>query len=961
MEDIKKVLIDIEVINKASLRILEIKKELETLTKAQAENKQTTDAEKIAYIETANGIKALSAEIRSINKDIQNKIKTNREEQGSLNSLKAEVSALTAQYDRLSEAERNAAAGKDLQTKINTYNESLRKGEEGTDRYQRSVGNYAKANARLSFSLAQIIRETPVAAMRMDMFFLAISNNIPMLSDEIKKTQMINAEMKARGEITTSVTKQLVKAFFSWNTVMMVGVTLLTIFGGKLVEWGSTLFQNTEKIKEQEKAQKKTNERIKETNDLYKNTGKNAGEAIGAITTLKAEYDRLGGGLKAASIIFKEHKKDLDSLNLSIKSVSDVQKLLSNPTSIQNYINGVTLMAEADAYRAQIADRSSKIVANAAFYRDKGVYIPTKKEIEENRKSIGLYQDLMSGEYKRTYETDKQTRERMIEERKSDYKKEQEDLRKQNEKDTQAMINLQSQAQSKFSASNLKYNQRNEDTHKKYNDDLLEAEKANQEAKIKSELEYQAEDFAIKQEYDLKLFQNDQDFETKKIEERYKNKDITLKQKDLELDTLSRKELEFNNKQLKERDKYYKDIQGKVKQKEKELLQLLSKNGEDQVQAIRDKWKLAADEYEATLPKPSVASLQVWAEWALKIGKYRTATNKAAQEEIDKYNNEQWDKETAARLEVLNKQLVDTEGDLSAQWELKKAYYLKEIELNKGNATAQVKLQKQMLAEEKKYQNERVKAVIDWANQVNSLLTEVNNFAKAEEENELQTYEEGNDAKKEKLQERLDKGLISQDEYNKQVSGLDEDLDKKKTEIARKQAIREKLLSAMQITLNTATAIMKIWAEVPKFDFGISTGVLTGFAATIGALQLATVLATPLPKASKGMLLKGSSHAQGGMMIEAEGGEAIINKRSTKMFAPILSAINEAGGGIAFTSTRYNDGGYAARRAVNNTITSDSIAEAVSKALGKLKIYTTIEDINKGQTNYTKIADRGNY
>lgn len=961
MEDTKKILIDIEVINNASLRILAIKKELESLTIAQKKNEQSTKEEKIEYIKNANEIKALSAEVRGLNKEIQNKIKSNREQQGSMNSLRAEVSILTAQYDKLSEAELNAAKGKELKDKINTYNESIRKGEENTDRYQRSVGNYAKANSRLSFSLAQIIREAPSAAMRMDMFFLAISNNIPMLSDEIKKTQKINAEMKARGEITTSVTKQLVKAFFSWNTLMMVGVTLLTIYGGKLVEWGAKLFQNTEKIKEQEKAQKKTNESIKETNDLYKNTGKNAGEAIGAITTLKAEYDRLGGGLKAASIIFKEHKKDLDKLNLSIKSVSDVQKLLSDPKAITNYINGVMLMAEADAYRASIADRSAKIVEKAAFYRDKGVYVPTEKEIEENRKSIGFYLDVMSGEYKKTYETDKQTRERMIAERQTDYRKEQEDLRAANKKDTQAMINLQSQAQEKFSASNLKYNNREEGNHKKYNDDLLEAEKANQEAKIKSELEYQAEDFAIKQEYDLKLFQNDQDFEKKKIEERYKNKDITLKQKDLELDTLSRKELEFNNKQSKERDKYYKDIQKKVKEKEKELLQLLSKNGEDQVQAIRDKWKSAADEYEANLPKPSVASMKAWAEWALQIGKYRAATNKAAQEEIDKYNNEQWDKETAARLEILNKQLVDTEGNLSAQWELKKAYYLKEIELNKGNATEQVKLQKQMLAEEKKYQNQRINAVIDWANQVNDLLTEVNNFAKALEEDELQTYEEENDVKKEKLKERLDNGLISQDEYNKQVSGLDEDLDKKKAEIARKQAIREKLLSAMQITLNTATAIMKIWAEVPKFDFAISTGVLAGFAATIGALQLATVLATPLPKASKGMLLSGASHAQGGMVIEAEGGEAIINKNSTRMFAPILSAINEAGGGIAFTNTRYNDGGYAARRAVNSTITSDSIAEAVSKALGKLKIYTTIEDINKGQTNYTKIVDRGNY
>lgn len=144
---------------------------------------------------------------------------------------------------------------------------------------------------------------------------------------------------------------------------------------------------------------------------------------------------------------------------------------------------------------------------------------------------------------------------------------------------------------------------------------------------------------------------------------------------------------------------------------------------------------------------------------ALQIGKYRAATNKAAQEEIDKYNNEQWDKETAARLEILNKQLVDTEGNLSAQWECKKSLLFKEIELNKGNATEQVKLQKQMLAEEKKYQNARINAVLDWANQVNSLLIEVNNFAKALEEDELQTYEEGNMQKKQKLKERLDNGF----------------------------------------------------------------------------------------------------------------------------------------------------------------------------------------------------------
>lgn len=84
----------------------------------------------------------------------------------------------------------------------------------------------------------------------------------------------------------------------------------------------------------------------------------------------------------------------------------------------------------------------------------------------------------------------------------------------------------------------------------------------------------------------------------------------------------------------------------------------------------------------------------------------------------------------------------------------------------------------------------------------------------------------------------------------------------------------------------------------------VGTVLATGFA------QIAKITATKPPKAQAGMILDGASHAQGGIgismanggRIEAEGGEAIINKRSTAMFGGLLSAVNQAGGGKKFQS-----------------------------------------------------------
>ena len=83
--------------------------------------------------------------IRSLNKEIQNNRRTEKEAEGSLKSLRAELSNLTAEYDSLSRAERNAARGKELEEKINAITDELKGAEEETKRFYRNVGNYEES------------------------------------------------------------------------------------------------------------------------------------------------------------------------------------------------------------------------------------------------------------------------------------------------------------------------------------------------------------------------------------------------------------------------------------------------------------------------------------------------------------------------------------------------------------------------------------------------------------------------------------------------------------------------------------------------------------------------------------------------------------------------------------------------------------------------------------------------
>lgn len=143
-------ILNVEVNNKAALQaIVEYQKEIEKTKMAEKALKEAmkgeggaTDAQRQELAKLQQQRASYNKALQTTAREIQNNIREQNAAEGSLNRLRAELSRLTAQYDALSEEARDGEFGRGLKAQINTITDSLKKGEEGTQRFQRNVGNY---------------------------------------------------------------------------------------------------------------------------------------------------------------------------------------------------------------------------------------------------------------------------------------------------------------------------------------------------------------------------------------------------------------------------------------------------------------------------------------------------------------------------------------------------------------------------------------------------------------------------------------------------------------------------------------------------------------------------------------------------------------------------------------------------------------------------------------------------
>lgn len=123
----------------------------------------------------------------------------------------------------------------------------------------------------MAMSINQLTREMPAFTYSMQTGFMAISNNIPMFVDQINAAKIANQGLAASGQPVQSVFSQVASSLFSWQTLMGVGITILTVYGAKIYEYVSGNKSATAAIKEQEEALKKLNEeRAKEVDKIWK-------------------------------------------------------------------------------------------------------------------------------------------------------------------------------------------------------------------------------------------------------------------------------------------------------------------------------------------------------------------------------------------------------------------------------------------------------------------------------------------------------------------------------------------------------------------------------------------------------------------------------------------------------------------------------------------------------------------
>jgi len=101
----------------------------------------------------------------------------------------------------------------------------------------------------LSFSVQQVARELPTLAIGPQMFFLAISNNLPILADNIKRVRLENEKLQQQNLKTVPVWKQLLKSVISWQTAMTVGIKLLVVYGKEIGNWITSLFKSEEAVR----------------------------------------------------------------------------------------------------------------------------------------------------------------------------------------------------------------------------------------------------------------------------------------------------------------------------------------------------------------------------------------------------------------------------------------------------------------------------------------------------------------------------------------------------------------------------------------------------------------------------------------------------------------------------------------------------------------------------------------
>lgn len=770
----------------------------------------------------------------------------------SYNEMNAAVLALEKRLKSMSKDSFLGSEGQKTLQQIQTLKNKLKSMDAQMGNYQRNVGNYASHWNGLGMSVQQVARELPSLAVGWNTFFLAISNNLPILADEIKKA---NAEFKAMRESGMKgipVWKQLTGAIFNWQTALVIGITLLSVYGKDLVNWISGLGRAKKALDSATIAQLALNNATKEgiknsisetnkLNILYKmanDTSRSIIERKQAVDELQAIYPEYFKNLSDEAIMtgrasdaYNMAKNNIIELSKAKVKLSEIDKLSVRAQELSMQAAGKLLelrKAEkepdyVDPYSGEIikaADRVGKLREeyNGITEELRNVYkaqqaivstikvsdiatsegdLEKQRELERLAKEQAKYQEDIAKRLSETrisliddeYEKERQTAQKKYEENIAS-------IKGNSEEENELRKNYEQILQDELLAID-----------KNYLDKKDEEERKRIESIMKYEMDRKKNDYAAKS------IDNSRDMQ----------RDIREQATLYEQGIITKKEYEKRKAQITQ------DYAIIETERTMALLQeLINVQGISDEERLRLKEALAEEEIKL-------------------IEKVRDAHTKARDEENES-DKKYWEdiQSSIDKLKNVSDDAVDGLGTLFGE--------ITELILKMAKDG---KLGLEDLLASAAAISEGLSTMV-----IGMYDRQIEKIEERQKKNEEAAEEE-----KERIEDLVNSGVISTEvgEARKRAAeqttaDKNKELEKQKAEIQQKQAKWDKANSIIQATIATSLAVTK---ALPNF-------VIAAIVSAMGAAQIAMIAAQPIPKYAKGT--KDKSHP-GGLAIVGDGGK----------------------------------------------------------------------------------------
>ena len=239
-------------------------------------------------------------------------------------------------------------------------------------------------------SIQQIAREMPSLAMGPQMFFLAISNNLPVFTDELARARKEYDELRKSGQKGTPVWKQVLSSLFSWQTALTTGIMLLVMYGDEIVEWTKDLFSAKKgvdefsiSLKEMTEIEKDGRAQMVRTRFELKSVTDEIKNFTGSKEQEKAKVEELNRKYGESFGYYKTLSEWYDTL---IQKSEDYVQVLLHQANVQNLVSKA---AEADEEVNKIkAQKPEEAESAMGFFGKIGQYL-----MQSNMAEVGQVYD----------------------------------------------------------------------------------------------------------------------------------------------------------------------------------------------------------------------------------------------------------------------------------------------------------------------------------------------------------------------------------------------------------------------------------------------------------------------------------------------------------------------------------------------------------------------------------------